>query len=147
MLDPAAIPREATIHAACRSVPARDVVLPVLDLLPAWRVVRRRAPAAVISAGDLVPAQDPAPSRARPPRRFSPVVTPVPPPVRLERPPLWARRLRAAAADGRVRMVVLAAILLVLSVHMIGQRVAPAPRAIIEAPSPVPGHEVVLVHR
>ncbi|MGJ3263947.1 MAG: hypothetical protein ACFE0R_12005 [Salinarimonas sp.] len=139
-----------------RRVPAADLVLPVLDLDPGSRVVggasAARAVSAqmisapvisapVISAGDLVGAR-PAP---RP--RLAPIVSPAPPlqgPP--ETPPLWARRLRAVAADSRLRIAMLVAVLIVLAIQVLGPRVLPQmTRDAIEAPFPPPGHAIAFV--
>ncbi|GGK22484.1 hypothetical protein [Salinarimonas ramus] len=145
--DPIGITRENEPVEPRRAVPATDVVRPVLDLSPDSLVARRRAGAAVISARDLVGP------RPRPPIRLAPVVPAVTGGYEFapdDEPPVWAQRLREAAADERVRIVILTAILIVLSVHVLGDQVLPPPeRDVIEAPVPLPekGHAIAALDR
>ncbi|MGP9819724.1 hypothetical protein ACTZWW_06895 [Salinarimonas sp. NSM] len=137
-----------TPKVARRAVPAADMILPVLDLDPGSRVVRPVVSTAVrhALAAPVISATDLAGARPRPPR--SPVPTALAPVAR-RRPDAHAdlaRRLRAAAADSRIRIAVLTAILVILALHVLGPPALPrVTRDAIEAPFPPPGHAIAFV--
>lgn len=125
-------------RAGSRAIPDSDLVLPVLDLAGCARRVRLPAPD-VVGAGDLLARPRPRPAPR--PDRDAPAASPAP-----ALPSPWSAalaRLRPAANDNRVRIVVLSALLALLMTHIVLDRVAQRAERVIEVTPPTqPGRQI-----